>query len=124
GLGVTSDVMADKQRATYLNLLRFAQRDSGGWGAQPNAEDATVFDTALVLIALQQLETDPRLARSTYRVEELRDAIAKGRTYLVSRQRPDGSWPETMRGSATSSEAQRLSTTSWALVALLTGGSK
>jgi hypothetical protein len=72
GLGVTSDVMADKHRAKYLNLLRFAQRDSGGWGAQPNAEEPTVFDTALVLIALQQLETDPRLARSTYRVEELR----------------------------------------------------
>jgi hypothetical protein len=123
GLGVTSDVMADKQRATLLNLLRFAQRESGGWGATPGAESATVFDTALVLIALQQLETDPRLARSTYRVEELRDAIAKGRAYLVAGQRPDGSWPATMRGSAAESAAQRLSTTAWALMALL-GGSK
>jgi len=119
GLGLTSDVMADKQRAAYLNLLRFAQRDSGGWGAEPNAESATVFDTALVLLALQQLETDPRLARSTYRLEELRDAIGKGREYLVSQQRPDGSWPETLRGGASASEAQRLSTTSWALIALL-----
>jgi len=123
GLGVTSDVMADKQRAKYLNLLRFAQRDTGGWGAAPNAEYATTFDTALVVLALQQLESDPRLARSTYRVEELRAAIARGRTWLVEAQRDEGSWPETMRGSATTSEAQRLSTTAWALMALL-GGSK
>jgi hypothetical protein len=121
GLGVTSDVMADKQRAKYLNLLRFAQRDSGGWGPLPNAESATVFDTALVLLALQQLETDPRLARSTYRVEELRDAIGKGRAYLAAQQKADGSWPETMRGGTSASEAQRLSTTAWALTALLAG---
>jgi hypothetical protein len=89
----------------------------------PGAESATVFDTALVLIALQQLETDPRLARSTYRVEELRDAIAKGRAYLAAEQRPDGSWPGTMRGSTAESAAQRLSTTSWALMAML-GGTK
>lgn len=119
GLGVTSDVMADRQRAKYLNLLRFAQRDSGGWGAQPNAETATVFDTALVVLALQQLETDPRLARSTYRVEELKAAIEKGRAYLVGQQQADGSWPETMRGGATTSLAQRVSTTAWALMALL-----
>jgi hypothetical protein len=121
GLGVTSDVMADKQRAKYLNLLRFAQRDSGGWGPMPNAESATTFDTALVLLALQQLETDPRLARSTYRVEELREAIGKGRAYLAAQQKADGSWPETMRRGASSSEAQRVSTTAWALTALLAG---
>jgi squalene cyclase len=123
GLGVTSDVMADKQRAKYLNLLRFAQRESGGWGGEPNAEYSTAFDTALVLLALQQLDTDPRLARSTYRVEELRAAIAKGRAFLLDLQRADGSWPETMRGSTTASETQRLATTAWALMALL-GGSK
>jgi hypothetical protein len=120
GLGVTSDVMADKQRAKYLNLLRFAQRESGGWGAEPNAEYATAFDTAVVLLALQQLESDPRLARSTYRVEELKAAIAKGRAFLVDMQRTDGSWPETLRGSGNKgSEAQRLATTAWALTALL-----
>lgn len=123
GLGVTSDVMADKQRARLLNMLRFAQRDSGGWGAEPGAASATVFDTALVLMALQDLATDPRLARSTYRVEELRDAVAKGRAYLEAQQRADGSWPATMRGGAAESAAQRLSTTAWALMALL-GGSK
>lgn len=121
GLGVTSDVMADKQRAKYLNLLRFAQRESGGWGAEPNAEYSTAFDTALVLLALQQLETDPRLARSTYRIDELRAAIAKGRAFLADMQRPDGSWPETLRGVSKGSDAQRLSTTAWALTALLGG---
>jgi hypothetical protein len=119
GLGVTSDVMADKQRAKYLNLLRFAQRDTGGWGALPNAEYATAYDTALAVLALQQLESDPRLARSTFRVEELRAAIARGRTWLVEAQKTDGSWTETMRGSTTTSEAQRTSTTAWALMALL-----
>lgn len=120
GLGTTSDVMADRQRAKYLNLLRFAQRDSGGWGALPNAEYSTAFDTAVVLLALQQLVPDLRLARSTYRAEELRDAITRGRTFLVEMQRTDGSWPETMRGSG-ASEAQRLATTAWALMALLEG---
>jgi hypothetical protein len=119
GLGITSDVMADKQRATNLNLLRYAQRESGGWGAVPAAESATVFDTALVLMALQQFRSDPRLARSTFREEELRDAIARGRAYLVSQQQPDGGWPATMRGSAGPSDAQRISTTAWALLALL-----
>jgi hypothetical protein len=119
GLGVTSDVMADKQRAKYLNLLRFAQREGGGWGAEPNAEYATAFDTAVVLLALQQLEGDPRLARSTYRVEELRAAIEKGRRFLIEMQQPDGGWPETGRGPSKKSEALRLSTTGWALAALV-----
>jgi hypothetical protein len=119
GLGITSDVMADKQRATNLNLLRYAQRESGGWGAVPAAQSATVFDTALALLALQQLRSDPRLARSTFREEELRDVIARGRAYLAAQQQPDGSWPATMRGAAAASEGQRISTTAWALLALL-----
>lgn len=121
GLGVTSDVMADKHRAKYLNLLRFAQRESGGWGAMPNAESATAFDTALVVLALQQLESDPRLARSTFRPEELRDTIAKGRAFLTAQQQADGSWPETVRNPATPLESERVATTAWALIALLAG---
>lgn len=123
GLGVTSDVMADKQRAQALNLIRFAQRDTGGWGHEPNAATATAFDTALVLLALQQLESDPRLARSTYRVEELGAAIDKGRAFLVGLQQPDGSWPETTR-TGRPSGAQRVSTTAWALQALVSRGSR
>jgi hypothetical protein len=120
GLGVTSDVMADKQRAACLGTIRRAQQDSGGWG--PDADSpATVFDTSLVMLSLHQLESDPRLARSTYRVEELREALAKGRAYLAAQQQPDGSWPETVRPGAKPHAALRLSTTAWALVALLGG---
>ena len=80
-----------------------------------------MFDTALVMLALHQLESDPRLARSTYRVEELRDALGKARAYLSAQQQPDGSWPETVRPGAKPNAALRLSTTGWALVALLGG---
>jgi hypothetical protein len=119
GLGITSDVMADKQRATLLNLVRYAERESGGWGPLPAAESATVFDTALVLIALQQFRTDPRLARSTFREEELANAISRGRRYLIAEQHADGSWPATMRRTGAPSEAQRISTAAWALLALV-----
>jgi Prenyltransferase and squalene oxidase repeat len=120
GLGVTSDVMADKQRAASLGTIRRAQQESGGWG--PDADSpASVFDTSLVMLALGQLESDPRLARSTYRVEELHDALARSRAYLAAQQRADGSWPETVRPGARPNAALRLSTTGWALVALLGG---
>jgi hypothetical protein len=120
GLGVTSDVMADKQRAACLGTIRRAQQDSGGWG--PDADSpATVFDTSLVMLSLHQLESDPRLARSTYRVEELQAALARARAYLAAQQQPDGSWPETVRPGAKPNAAQRVSTTAWALVALLGG---
>jgi len=120
GLGVTSDVMADKQRAACLGTIRRAQQEGGGWG--PDADSpATVFDTSLVMLSLHQLESDPRLARSTYRVEELRDALARGRAYLAAQQQADGSWPDTVRPGAKPSAALRLSTTGWALVALVGG---
>lgn len=121
-LGVTSDVMADKQRAKYLNLIRFAQKADGGWGAQPNASAGTVFDTALVLLALQQLQADPRLARSTFRAEELTDTIAKARAFLVAQQQADGSWPATVRGNAKPGDADRVATAAWALQALVASG--
>ena len=70
---------------------------------------------------LSLLDTEPRLARSTYRPEELKEAIAKGKAYLASQQRPDGSWPETTRPADQESYAQRISTTAWAMLALLAG---
>jgi hypothetical protein len=80
-----------------------------------------VFDTALAVLALSLLDAEPRLARSAYRPEQLKDAIASGKKYLVSQQRPDGSWPETTRPADQESYAQRISTTGWAMLALLTG---
>jgi hypothetical protein len=78
-----------------------------------------VFDTAIAVLALGSLQSEPRMARSAYTVDELKDAIAKGKKYLVSQQKPDGSWPETTRPANPESYAQRISTTAWALLALL-----
>jgi hypothetical protein len=103
-LDLSSDVMAENLRRSSLGYLRNAQSKDGGWG--PKADQPATLDTALAVLALSVLDTEPRLARSTYRPEELKDAIARGKAYLVSRQRPDGSWPEP-------------GATPWALLALL-----
>jgi hypothetical protein len=118
GLDVSEDVMAENLRAQCLGILREGQAPSGGWGPFVTAPPQ-VFDTAVVVLALQLMETDPRMARKVYRPEELRDALARGRAYLVSQQRADGSWPETTRPADQESYAQRISTTGWALLALL-----
>jgi hypothetical protein len=65
-----------------------------------------VFDTALVVQALSQAREMPEAAR-------------RGRVYLLERQQDDGSWVETTRPSGGESYAQRISTTAWALLALL-----
>ena len=103
-LDLSSDVMADNLRRSSLSYLRTAQAKDGGWG--PKADTPTIMDTALAVMALSLLDVEPRLARSTYRPEELKDAIARGKSYLASQQRPDGSWAET-------------GATPWALLALL-----
>ena len=113
-----SDVMADNLRRTCLGILRNGQSPTGGWGPYVIASPQ-VFDTAMAVLALSLLDVEPRLARSTYRPEELKEAIAKGKAYLVSQQRPDGSWPETTRPADQESYAQRISTTGWAMLALL-----
>jgi hypothetical protein len=71
------------------------------------------------VLALSALNVEPRIARSTYRPEELLEAIAKGKAFIESQQRPDGCWPETTRPAGQESYAQRISTTGWALLALL-----
>jgi hypothetical protein len=103
-LDLSSDVMAENLRRSSLSYLRNAQSADGGWG--PKADAPTIIDTALSILALSVLDTDPRMARSTYRPEELKDAIARGKSYLASRQRPDGSWAES-------------GSTPWALLALV-----
>jgi hypothetical protein len=119
-LDLASDVMADNLRRTALQIIRQGQSPDGGWGPYVTAKPQ-VFDTAMVVLALNLLDTEPRLARSTYRPEELKEAIAKGKAYLVSQQRADGSWPETTRPADQESYAQRISTAGWALLALLAG---
>jgi hypothetical protein len=118
GLDVASDVMAENLRRNALSILRTGQAPGGGWG--PFVTTAPqVFDTAMAVLALCALDAEPRLARSTYRPEELKDAIGRGKAYLVSQQRPDGSWPETTRPAGQESYAQRISTTGWAMLALM-----
>ena len=120
GLDLASDVMAENLRRTSLSILRTGQSPDGGWGPYVTAAPQ-VFDTALAVLALSALDVEPRLARSAYRAEELKAAIANGKKYLVSQQRPDGSWPETTRPANQESYAQRISTTGWAMLALLAG---
>ena len=106
-LEMASDVMADNLRRASLQIIRPAQRPTGGFAASEGAPG--VYDTALAVVALAVLDVEPRLARSTYRPEELKEAIASGKAFLVSQQRPDGSWPEGIAANA------------WALTALVSG---
>ena len=117
-LDLTGDEMADGLRRTALSIVRTGQAPNGGWGPYATAPPQ-VFDTALAVLALSALNVEPRIARSTYRPEELLEAIAKGKAFIASQQRPDGSWPETTRPAGQESYAQRISTTGWALLALL-----
>ncbi|MBY0493805.1 MAG: hypothetical protein K2Y23_06285 [Cyanobacteria bacterium] len=118
-LELSGDVMAENLRRTSLSILRTGQAPTGGWGPYVTAAPQ-VFDTALAVLALSSLVAEPRLARSAYRPEELKEAIANGKKFIVSQQRPDGSWPETTRPANQESYAQRISTTGWAMLALLT----
>ena len=117
-LDLTGDVMADGLRRTALSIVRGGQAPNGGWGPYATAPPQ-VFDTALAVLALSALNVEPRIARSTYRPEELLEAIAKGKAFIESQQQPDGSWPEASRPASQESYAERISTTGWALLALL-----
>ena len=117
-LDLTGDVMADGLRRTALSIVRTRQTENGGWGPEATAPPQ-VFDTAIAVLALSALNVEPRIARSTFRPEELLAAIARGKAFIESQQRPDGSWPETTRPAGQDSYAQRISTTGWALLALL-----
>jgi len=59
------------------------------------------------------------LALLTVRNAESTQMISRAKDYLVGSQNSDGSWPETTRPPNGESYAQRISTTAWALLALL-----
>ncbi len=101
---------AATRREECIALLRRAQSQDGGWGPFVNAP-SEIFDTALVIIALNERNAN----------ETMTTMIQRGRNYLVTRQSEDGSWPETTRPPGGESYAQRLSTTGWATLALLAG---
>jgi hypothetical protein len=102
-----TDRPAQELRRGCLSILEKGQSPDGGWGPYVTAAPQ-VFDTAMAVQALMLLDG-----------QEFTNAIARGKAYLVSQQRPDGSWPETTRPADQESYAQRISTTGWALLALL-----
>jgi squalene cyclase len=95
-----------------LRSLLSAQNGDGGWGPHA-ANPSEAFDTALALLALNNLGAD-----------KPRPAIARGREFLLTEQLPSGGWPETTRPSGGTSYAQHISTTAWATLALLATNSE
>ncbi len=99
---------AGRQQQECLAILRTGQARDGGWGAFATLPTEP-FDTAMALLALETLRGEP----------DVPEMIRRGRAYLCASQEADGGWPETTRPSGASSYAQRISTTGWATLALL-----
>ncbi|MBI4264688.1 MAG: hypothetical protein HY657_09950 [Acidobacteria bacterium] len=118
GLERDGDPEAVAQRQRCLELLERGQGPDGGWGPYVTSP-SDVFDTALALMALVAVRNVEALYAPPYAEREIEKAIARARQYLLSMQNPDGSWPETTRPPNGESYAQRISTTAWALQALL-----
>jgi hypothetical protein len=96
------------RREALLTRIVQGQTSRGGWGPQRYAPPEP-FDTAVVLLALQQLNNPKRTA----------DLVKRGREYLIVTQQPSGGWQETTRPAGAQSYAQHISTTAWATLALL-----
>jgi hypothetical protein len=106
GLAGSGDGEALERARIAQETIAGSQNPDGGWGPFPRSASEP-FDTAVVLVALA---SRPAPA----------DSIRRGRAYLESIQLEDGSWPETTRPPRGESYAQRISTTAWALEALVT----
>lgn len=102
----TSSEVSDKLSRCF-DTLKNAQTSDGGWGPYADAPPEP-FDTAIALMALSTL----------FRTDVVKEIIQRGRSYLVSTQNEDGSWPETTRPPRGDSYAQRMSTTGWVTLAL------
>ncbi len=99
------DARAAAQRARCLEIIQKGQAPDGGWGPYVTSASEP-FDTAVVLLALTT-------------VRDTSDSIESGRRFLIEHQLEDGSWPETTRPPNQESYAQRISTSAWALLALM-----
>ena len=95
-------------RQRSLDFILPAQSSDGGWGPYPLAP-AEPFDTAVVLLALREINEPERTG----------GPIARGRAFLIRRQQPGGGWPETTRPPGAQSYAQHISTSGWATLALI-----
>lgn len=116
GLERAADAAATSQRARALDVLRRGQSRDGGWGPYVTSPPES-FDTAVAVLALSAI--GDALAAPAYPANARGAAVARGRQFLIDRQLPDGSWPETTRPSGQESYAQRISTAGWATLALL-----
>jgi hypothetical protein len=103
-----SEKQASHEREESLTVIRGGQSREGGWGPYADSP-AEPFDTAVVLLALNEFQSAPGAA----------NMIRRGRSFLADRQNSDGSWPATTRPPGGNSYAQRISTTGWATLALL-----
>ena len=103
-----ADAGGPERTSAALRWFEGTQAPDGGWGPYATAPPE-VFDTALGILALSRHADRPAT----------RHLIRRGRAFLVANQNPDGSWSETTRPSGNESYAQRLSTTGWATLALL-----
>lgn len=119
--GGTPDAPSPDNWRPAVELLKKGQGRDGGWGPYVSSP-AEPFDTALAMLALRTLTRRPSRAEPSFTKAMLADAIAKGRDYLVREQLADGSWNETTRPAGQTSYAQRISTTGWALLALIETG--
>lgn len=122
-LAGTSGDAAAARRKQCFSLLERGRSTDGGWGPFANSPPE-VFDTAVVVLALAAQpagELSPGAASPiTVSPNAVpRDWLSGGRAYLLSAQETDGGWPATTRSPGVDSYAQRISTTGWALMALL-----
>lgn len=100
--------LPDESGARLAALLG-ARTTDGGWGPQRSAP-AEVFDTAVAVLALSAVQGKSAEAAA---------ALREGRAYLVRTQLASGGWTETTRPPGSQSYAQHISTSAWALLALL-----
>jgi hypothetical protein len=98
----------EELRRTACAEILASQNADGGWGPYATS-GSEPFDTAIAILGLLQA---PDATRN-------HAAVEKGRRYLLKNQQADGDWIETTRPPGAVSYAQRLSTTSWATLALL-----
>jgi hypothetical protein len=108
-LQTSADPAADRARQRSLDLIRRGESREGGWGPYVTSPPEA-FDTAVVLLALADQAEKP----------DIRAMITRGRSFVAKSQEPDGGWPPTTRPPGGESYAQRLSTTGWATLALIT----
>jgi hypothetical protein len=118
GLEHAHDRAAVVQRQRCLELIEAGQAPTGGWGPYETSAPEP-FDTAVVLLALVGIVGHEDLSRAVFSAAQIREAIARGRAFLIARQETDGNWPETTRPANQESYAQRISTTAWATLALM-----